>query len=187
VSLLFSSPSRSPQRKNKQKGAVLLLHRPRKKGYTDFAVFPYATRCGSTDGPGYHLPPTDHDIGFLKLQLHMLFRSRADVAFLRRLFFDLVFLFISLFLSLTQAKNYLPVLCRTLRPTFFTRALQLRPSVFSSSERASMASYSFGSNPYPYGIILISPFFFLRQPAFWPIPSDSFSNHWKVNLASFLL
>jgi len=49
------------------------------------------------------LPLIDHDIGLLKLLLHMLFLSIVDVAFLRRLFFGLLFLFISLFLFCSSA------------------------------------------------------------------------------------
>ena len=133
----------------------------------NFSVFPVATRYGSIDALFYQLPPIDHDIGFLKLLLFMLFLSRVDVAFLRRAFFDLLFLFMFLFLycSVLQLRReqcccYLPVLCRTLRPTFFATALQLRPNALIPAARSSVVSYSLGSNPnpHPYGIIFISPF-----------------------------
>jgi hypothetical protein len=103
---------------------------PSKLWNTDFAVFPDTTRCGSTDALFYQLPPTDHDIGFLKLLLFMLFLSRVDVAFLRREFFDLLFLFIFLFPSCSSVQAGTTILLLTCfvpdsAPDFFRDGLAL--------------------------------------------------------------
>lgn len=93
--------SRAVPKWSKKMRAVLFLHRPRKEGETRFSPYiPGDPLRVSRRGLFYQPPPTDQDIGFLKLPEYALVSTNTERAFLRRFIFGLLSFFIlSSFLS----------------------------------------------------------------------------------------